>query len=145
MKAIYHLPTNTLEQLLEMEAPDMDKYNNDYFLAYGHIKAYENHIASLQRISCDPSCAVLWTNQQVVEEGKDFEERSICAFYKTGCIDKENCDDCRIVAVPLSAPVEQDELWREAIHFLVNNPGLTYEAQVKGLCARFAITKKITP
>lgn len=98
------------------------------------------------KIPCDPSCRDIWANGQEVEEGKDYEAKSICAYYKTGCSDKENCDDCRIVAVPLSPPVQEDEfdnfieLFRERIGIGQIDP-----LNLEWFKKRFKITKTITP
>jgi hypothetical protein len=157
MKAIYSSSTNTLREQSEMEAPDMEKYNNDYFLAYGHIKAYEKHTASLRTIPCDPSCRKIWTEQQVVEEGKDFIFKECDWMPETEDEYNQALYEARhelptttpkvLRAVPLSPPVQEDELWNEFMQKLMGDYWKEYSNidAIDELKKLFTLTKKITP
>jgi hypothetical protein len=116
MKALYHLSTNTLEQLPEMEKPrrpnpftdsidviSLQKYKADVAEYDRMMAEYTRAVASLRTdIPCDPSCRGIWTDEQAVEEGKDFQ------ISKGSLYAPED-----IIAVPLQ-PVE-DDLWWELI------------------------------
>ena len=80
-------------------------------------EAYNAHLATLQKIPCDPSCKGLWADQEKLVEGKDYEVHSICGFYKTDCGKRKHCEDCRLVALPL-IPVKRGDLREEIENIL---------------------------
>lgn len=158
MKARYDLPTNTLEQLPSMEKPDIQEFVNPIWCPTGYCPAYHKeiteynaHIASLQRIPCDPSCREIWADKGEYEEGKDFEI--------AGAGDWKYCYQLKgnVFARPLSAPVEQDELWTEVAkdialmhsEFWIDRSKLGFDKaygnlheKMNKLKSKFSLTKK---
>lgn len=115
MTAIYDAPTNTLTK------------------------------ADGTKISCDPSCRDKFVHGGEYEEGKDYQISLKCNaaghVVSNACV--STCSEfCTSIAVPLSPPVQEDELWEEALSYLVNNPSLNYSTQIKTLKERYSITKK---
>lgn len=141
MTAIYDAPTNTLIEKSEMPEPDLNNFEGrpsplgsfiDHEAYCKYVEQYNAHIASLRTIICDPSCRDKFVHGGEYEENVHFH--IVTKINESGNV--------WICVVPLSTPVQQDELWEYVIHFLANNPGLTTNAKVAELNKIFSITKK---
>lgn len=141
MTYTYVASTNTVRQKSELAEPlqyrawlacrENDKYLVCTNEQAAEIKEYDNHLASLKEIACDESCKEVWKDGQEVIDGKDFETR---LFYHAP-------DDKELRAYLIKAESE-DELWADALGFLVNNPSLNYPSQIKELKKKYTISKK---
>lgn len=150
MKARYHLPTNTLEQLPEKKKPicingispnlcsSIRKNSN---MKECECLIYNAHIASLRKdIPCDPSCREIWTDKGEYEHLEHFV--FILEYGEEG-------NKAVAVPRPLSAPVEQDQaaLWKLAFGIMDKDfKGERYDQEcIAELKKHFILTKIPTP
>lgn len=112
-RAKYIADTNELQELSSMEKPD--QYSFSHKFAYEDaMAAYNNHLASLRSIPCDPSCREVFKGNQEYEEGRDYEIKEVT-------VPADHWQDVptkRLRAFPITVKTE-DELWREALDTLV--------------------------
>lgn len=108
MKAIFNKDTNSITEQAEMEKPKKPLGPVHISTAYSYDRLrdkYDEHIASLRTIPCSPSCADLWKDGQVVEEGRDYE-----VIAGTNLVNGKRFE----IAEPV-APTEQpqEDIWQE--------------------------------
>lgn len=80
MTSLYNKADHTLTEQPEMEKPDINDFKDPVWCPAGDCPAYrgcmsqyEKHLAKLRTIPCDPSCKDLWSDKQILVEGKDYE------------------------------------------------------------------------
>jgi hypothetical protein len=138
MKSTYNLSGNFLQELPEKSKPDATRIlganpnGADYEVLDELIDEYNTHIASLRTIPCSEECKSVFKDKEIYEEGKDY----MVTNYPIPAILPA---DPKYIAVPLSQPVQEDELWEEvyslaSIHLKPN--------AIKAFKQKFTITKK---
>jgi hypothetical protein len=122
MTYTYIASTNTLKQVPTMEKPGMPHGAVHLSTAYAWERAsanYQEHLASLKEIACEPGCKEVWKDGDAVVEGKDF--------IVLGAGDWKWCTELKgnVFASPIKAESE-DDVWKEAAHVLAerNHDGL---------------------
>jgi hypothetical protein len=114
MTYTYIASTNTLKQVPTMEKPGMPHGAVHLSTAYAWERAsanYQEHLASLKEISCEPECKEVWKDGDTVIEGKDFRV--------LGAGDWKWCTELKgnVFASPIKVASEDDlmERWKRFV------------------------------
>lgn len=109
-RAKYIADTNELQELSSMEKPD--QYSFSHKFAYEDaMAAYNNHLASLRSIPCDPSCREVFKGNQEYEEGRDYEIKEVT-------VPADHWQDVptkRLRAFPITVKTEDEFEWTDEL------------------------------
>lgn len=114
MTAKYIADTNSLQELSQIKQPikrigQFKVGTREYYQNVREWAKYNSHTATLRRIPCDLSCREVFKDNQVYQEGRDYEVREIKHVHRPS-----EMVSYQPTAFPITVKTE-DELWDNAI------------------------------
>lgn len=114
--ATYIAEENCLQELPQVKKPLKKDYTGHLKGDYKEAaKRYTDHLYSLRKIPCDPSCKGLWADGDKLEVGKDYEVKMDCK-YAVSCFVEETCN-CVFTAFPLVPVKSENAIWQRLLTY----------------------------